>query len=123
MNFLVIGAFFGFSGVVAGAFGTHGLRGHISPEMLNIFEIGVRYQIYHALALLVTGFLADRSPSFLIFTTGCLFISGTIIFSGTLYILSLTNIRWWGAITPLGGFVLLVGWICLMCNSWSTTSR
>ncbi len=114
-----MGALMGFVGVAAGAFGTHGLRDRISPEMLNIFEIGVRYQMYHALALLATGWLADRSPSLPVHLAGWLFIGGIVIFSGTLYVLSLTGIRGWGAVTPVGGLALLAGWACLAWAAWS----
>jgi uncharacterized membrane protein YgdD (TMEM256/DUF423 family) len=117
--FLVIGALLGFLGVAAGAFGTHGLRERLSPEMMNIFEIGVRYQMYHALALLAVGWLADRSPSLPVTLAGWLFIGGTVVFSGTLYVLSLTGVRGWGAVTPLGGLALLAGWACLMWTAWS----
>ena len=117
--FLVVGAVLGFLGVAAGAFGTHGLEEILSPEMLGTFEIGVRYQMYHALALLAAGWLADRSPSRAVNLAGWLFIGGTAVFSGTLYILTLTDVRWLGAVTPLGGLALLVGWVCLAWAAWS----
>ena len=87
--------------------------------MLGTFEIGVRYQMYHALALLAAGWLADRSPSRAVNLAGWLFIGGTAVFSGTLYILTLTDVRWLGAVTPLGGLALLVGWVCLAWAAWS----
>ncbi len=121
--FLASGALLGFLGVAAGAFGTHGLRERLSPEMLNIFESGVRYQMYHALALLAVGWLADRSPSLPVNLAGWLFIAGTVVFSGTLYVLSLTGVRGWGAVTPLGGLALLAGWVCLAWAAWSMPSR
>ncbi|MEE2840407.1 MAG: DUF423 domain-containing protein [Acidobacteriota bacterium] len=117
--FVMIGALLGFLGVAAGAFGTHGLRERLSPEMLTIFETGVRYQMYHALALLAAAWLADRSPSLPINLAGWFFITGTVVFSGTLYILSLTGVRGWGAVTPLGGLALVAGWVCLMWAAWS----
>jgi uncharacterized membrane protein YgdD (TMEM256/DUF423 family) len=117
--FLAIGAFLGFLGVAAGAFGTHGLRDRLSPDMLTIFETGVRYQMYHALALLAVGWLADRSPSLSVILAGWLFIAGTVVFSGTLYVLSMTGVRGWGAVTPLGGLALLAGWVCLAWAAWS----
>jgi len=116
--FLMIGALLGFSGVAAGAFGTHGLREKLSPEMLDIFETGVRYQMYHALALLTVAWLADRSPSQPAQLAGWFFITGTVVFSGTLYILSLTGVRGWGAVTPLGGLGLVAGWVCMMWAAW-----
>jgi len=121
--FLMIGALLGFLGVAAGAFGTHGLRERLSPEMLAIFETGVRYQMCHALALLAAAWLADRSPSLAVNLAGWFFITGTVVFSGTLYILSLTEVRGWGAVTPLGGLALVAGWVCLMWAAWSLPSR
>ena len=117
--FLAIGAFLGFSGVAAGAFGTHALRERLSPEMLDIFETGVLYQMYHGLALLAAGWLSDRSPSLPVNLAGWLFTAGTVVFSGTLYVLSLTGVRGWGAVTPLGGLALLAGWVCLAWAAWS----
>lgn len=117
--FLGLGALFGFLGVAAGAFGTHTLQEKLSPEMMNIFEIAVRYQMYHALALLAAGWLAHRSPSLATNMGGWLLIGGTVVFSGTLYVLSLSGVRVWGAITPLGGIALLAGWACLMWAVWT----
>ncbi|MDA2937769.1 DUF423 domain-containing protein [Acidobacteria bacterium AH-259-A15] len=116
--FLGIGAIFGFAAVAAGAFGAHGLRGRLSPEMMDVFEVAVRYQMYHALALLAVGWLASRSATFTVILAGWLMVAGTIVFSGTLYILSLSGVRWWGAITPLGGLALLAGWACLGWSVW-----
>lgn len=117
--FLAAGAILGFLGVAAGAFGTHGLRDRLSPEMLNTFEIAVRYQLFHALALLAVAWLAGRFPSLGVSLAGWLFVAGTLVFSGTLYILSVTGVRWLGAITPLGGAALLAGWICLIWTAWT----
>ena len=101
--FLGAGAVLGFLGVAAGAFGTHGLRDRLSPEMMNIFETAVRYQLVHALALLAVAWLAHRSPSLAVNLTGWFFVAGTLVFSGTLYVLAMSGVRWWGAVTPLGG--------------------
>ncbi|MDQ4120771.1 MAG: DUF423 domain-containing protein [Acidobacteriota bacterium] len=111
--FLALGAISALIGVAAGAFGAHGLKSRLSAEMLVIFETGVRYQMYHAFALLVVAWASSRFPGSLLSTAGWLFVIGTLLFSGSLYILSLTETRWLGAITPLGGVAFLGGWLCL----------
>ena len=111
--FLALGASSAFIGVAAGAFGAHGLKTRITPDMLAVFEVGVRYQMYHAFALIVCAWAATRWPGALVNTSGWLFVAGTIVFSGSLYALSLSGVRWLGAITPLGGLAFLAGWICL----------
>lgn len=111
---LSIGGLAALTAVALGAFGAHGLKGHLAPEMLTIFETGVRYQMYHALALLLLAALADRLPAAPVRWAGLSFVVGITIFSGSLYALSLTGIRWLGAITPLGGVSLLIGWIALI---------
>jgi uncharacterized membrane protein YgdD (TMEM256/DUF423 family) len=100
--------------VAAGAFGAHALRARLTPEHLAIFETGARYQIYHALALLAVGWAMARWPGPLPVYAGCLFVLGSIVFSGSLYILALTGVRWWGAVTPIGGVAFLAGWLCLV---------
>ncbi|MBI1875622.1 MAG: DUF423 domain-containing protein [Acidobacteria bacterium] len=110
---LLVAALAGFIGVALGAFGAHGLRGRLSPEMLAAFETGVRYQTYHALALFATGLLMARTGGRLIQTAAWLFVAGIVLFSGSLYALSLTGRSTFGAITPFGGLALLVGWACL----------
>lgn len=107
------GALSAFLGVAAGAFGAHGLRSRLDAEMLAVFEVGVRYQMYHALALLMTAWAASRWPGVATHAAGFLFIAGTVIFSGSLYLLSLSGLKWLGAITPLGGAAFLAGWLCL----------
>lgn len=94
------------------------LKGRLSSDMLNIFEIGVRYQMYHALALLAVAWVYTRWPSALVVGSGWLFIVGTVLFSGSLYLLSVSGIRWLGAITPLGGIAFLGGWLCLAWAVW-----
>lgn len=111
--FFIAGALSAFIAVGAGAFGAHGLKTRISPDMLAVFEVAVRYQMSHALALLAVAWAFTRWPGTLISTGGLLFIAGTVIFSGSLYVLSLTGIKWLGAITPIGGLAFLAGWICL----------
>jgi len=105
--------------VALGAFGAHGLRARIVPDMLLTFEIGVRYQMYHALALLAVGAVAGRLPGGTVAAAGWLFVAGTVIFSGSLYVLALTGQRWLGAVTPLGGLAFLAGWAVLAWAAWS----
>jgi uncharacterized membrane protein YgdD (TMEM256/DUF423 family) len=111
--FLVAGAVSGALGVALGAFAAHALRTRLSADMLNAFEVGVRYQIYHALALGLVGWTTTRWPGAGTTAAGWLFVAGTIVFSGTLYLLSVTGQRWLGALTPFGGAALIGGWIAL----------
>lgn len=112
--FLLLGCFSGFLSVALGAFGAHALKARLGPEMLTIFETGVRYQMYHAFALLAVGLLmAHFSQLKSLSTAGWLFLAGTVIFSGSLYILALSGVKTWGAVTPLGGVCLLAGWLTL----------
>jgi uncharacterized membrane protein YgdD (TMEM256/DUF423 family) len=116
--FFLIGAASAFVGVAAGAFGAHGLRSRLGADMLATFEVAVRYQMYHALALLAASWAQTRWPGTLAATSGWLFVAGTLVFSGSLYVLSLTGLRWLGAITPLGGLAFLAGWLCLAAACW-----
>lgn len=111
--FLRAGAVSGFISVLAGAFGAHALRDRISPEHLQAFETGARYQMYHAFALLAVAWLVSRSPSNAALWAGRLFLLGTVLFSGSLYLIALTGIGRFGLVTPFGGVALLAGWICL----------
>jgi uncharacterized membrane protein YgdD (TMEM256/DUF423 family) len=111
--FFVCGAVSAFIGVAAGAFGAHGLKQRLDADMMAVFEVGVRYQMYHAFALIATAWAISRWPGSLANGAGYLFIIGTLLFSGSLYLLSLTGIRWLGAITPLGGLGWLAAWVCL----------
>ena len=113
-TFLLIGSLVGFLGVAAGAFGAHGLRSRLSPDMLAVFETAVRYQMYHVFALLITAAVMARvGDARLLAIAGWSFITGVVLFSGSLYALALTGISGLGAITPLGGLAFLVGWACL----------
>jgi uncharacterized membrane protein YgdD (TMEM256/DUF423 family) len=112
-TFLLVGSVAAFLAVALGAFGAHGLRGRLSPEMLAIFQTGVQYQMYHALALLATGLMMARVSGWLIQTAGWCFAAGIVIFSGSLYALALTGVTILGAITPIGGLAFLAGWACL----------
>lgn len=111
--FTILGALSALIGVGAGAFGAHGLRERLDAAMLATFETGARYQMYHALALLAVAWASTRWPGGLTTAAGWLFVAGTVLFSGSLYALSLSGVRWLGAITPLGGLAFLGGWACL----------
>ena len=116
--FFLVGSISALIAVGLGAFAAHGLKGRLTTEMLNAFEVGVRYQMYHALALLAVAWALSRWPRAEITVAGWLFIAGTIIFSGSLYLLSLTGVRWIGAITPIGGVAFLLGWLSLVWGVW-----
>ena len=114
--FFTLGAISAFIAVALGAFAAHGLKARLSPDMLATFEVGARYQMYHALALLVVGWACTRWPGGATTASGWLFVAGTLLFSGTLYALALSGERWLGAITPIGGVAFLAGWLSL---AWS----
>jgi uncharacterized membrane protein YgdD (TMEM256/DUF423 family) len=116
-TFLFVGALAGFLAVAFGAFGAHALRSRLTPEMLGVFETGVRYQMYHALAILAVGAILARSGGWLFSTAGWLFTAGIVLFSGSLYVLALTGVTIVGAITPIGGLLFLAGWACLIVAS------
>jgi len=110
--FFAVGGALALVGVAAGAFASHGLEGRLSADALATFETGVRYQMYHALALLAVAWLVDRGVGGGM-VAGWAFTLGTVVFSGSLYVLVLTGQRWMGAVTPLGGVAFLVGWVAL----------
>ena len=112
-TFLWIGALAAFIGVALGAFGAHGLRGRLSPESLNVFETGVRYQMYHAFGIFIVAIALTRFGGSMVRTAGWLFTLGIVVFSGSLYALELTGVRTFGAITPIGGLAFLAGWALL----------
>ena len=128
-TFLVLGAIFGFIGVALGAFGSHALRSKLTSERVATFETGVRYQMWHALALFVVviveawiprggspsfTLVGDRGGAPFLFAAGWLFAAGIVLFSGSLYALAVTHNRAWGAVTPFGGTCLLLGWGMLL---------
>ncbi|BAZ27430.1 hypothetical protein NIES4073_83490 [Kalymmatonema gypsitolerans NIES-4073] len=119
--FLSLAAILGGLSVAAGAFGSHALQEKISERSLEIFDIGTRYQMYHALALLVVALLLSRieSPPLILLASGWLFIIGITIFSGSLYALSLSGVKSLGAIAPIGGAALIAGWGALAFAAWS----
>lgn len=112
-TFYLLGALSAGLGVALGAFGAHALRARLSSERLATFETGVRYQLYHAFGLLLIAAAASAWPDSLWLTiAGWAFTAGTLLFSGSLYLLALSGQRRWGAITPLGGLAFIAGWIC-----------
>jgi uncharacterized membrane protein YgdD (TMEM256/DUF423 family) len=113
MGWVAIGAIAGGIAVALGAFGAHGLKTRVDAELLVIFETGVRYHMYHALALLAVGWAATRWPGAAVTTAGWAFLVGIVVFSGSLYLMTFTGARWLGAITPIGGVAFLVGWVSL----------
>ncbi|HYY62415.1 MAG TPA: DUF423 domain-containing protein [Burkholderiales bacterium] len=116
--FFIIGSVSAFLAVALGAFAAHGLKSRLEPAMLATFETGVRYHMYHALALLAVGWACTRWPGTAANASGWLFIAGTVLFSGSLYALALTGTRSLGAITPFGGAAFLAGWLCLAWAAW-----
>ncbi|MCY3845216.1 MAG: DUF423 domain-containing protein [Acidobacteria bacterium] len=100
-------------GVLVGAFGAHGLRDRVTADMLAVFETGVRYHLIHGLAVLAVAWAASRWPNAWIGAAGWLFAAGIVVFSGSLYILAISGVRWWGAVTPIGGVCFLAGWAAL----------
>lgn len=117
-TFLMLAAFFGFTGVALGAFAAHGLKNRLSPEYLAIFHTGVLYQLIHALAILGVAVLAAQLPGRLMTMVGWSFALGIVLFSGSLYVLTLTGISKLGIITPFGGLAFLVGWALLGLTAW-----
>jgi uncharacterized membrane protein YgdD (TMEM256/DUF423 family) len=112
-GFVVMGALLAAAAVAAGAFGAHALAARLTPERLATWETAARYHMYHALALVLLGAVAQRWPSPLLQLAGWLFVAGVTIFAGTVYALALGGPRWLGAITPLGGLALIGGWLAL----------
>lgn len=111
---ILLGALGGLTGVLLGAFGAHALRDRFDDYSMRVFETAVQYQFYHSLALVVVGILMlSATNTGLLRVSTVMFASGIVLFSGSLYLLSFTGIRWLGAVTPLGGFAFIVGWSCL----------
>ncbi len=112
-HWIVFGSIMAGLSVVMGAFGAHGLRDRLAPEMLQIYEIGARYQMYHALALIAVGLVQIKIDHPMLNIAGWCFVIGTVIFSGTLYALAITGQRWLGMITPVGGAIFILGWAAM----------
>ena len=117
---IILGALIAGSAVLFGAFGAHGLKTRISIEDLNIFETAVRYQMYHALGILIFGVMGYFIPHETLIIPAWFLIVGVIIFSGSLYLMIFTQERWLGAITPIGGFFLVIGWIIFTINIYKS---
>lgn len=112
--FLIFGALAAGLAVVAGAFGAHALENVVTAQRLQTFETAVRYQMYHALALLLVGWMLVQQPATSLTWSAGLFAAGILIFSGSLYVLVLTDTPWLGAVTPIGGLAFIAGWSCLL---------
>jgi uncharacterized membrane protein YgdD (TMEM256/DUF423 family) len=113
-TFWTLGCVLGLLAVAAGAFGAHALRARLGADMLAVWETAARYQMYHALALLVVAFAAGRTGGGGWAAAGWLFTAGIVVFCGSLYLLAFTGTRWLGAITPIGGLCFLAGWAALL---------
>jgi uncharacterized membrane protein YgdD (TMEM256/DUF423 family) len=116
--FFALGSLSGLVAVALGAFAAHGLKARLAPELLAAFEVGVRYQMVHALALLGVAWATTKWPGTAAHAAGWLFVAGSVLFSGSLYVLALTGTRWLGAVTPFGGAAFLAGWACLAWSAW-----
>ena len=116
--FLMLAAFFGFTGVALGAFAAHGLKNRLTEQYLAIFHTGVTYQLVHTLALFGVALLLAHLPGRLVAWAGGFFALGIVLFSGSLYVLTLTGISKLGIITPIGGAAFLAGWLCLGLAAW-----
>lgn len=116
-TFLVIGALAMALGVILGAFGAHGLKNKLTPDLLAVYHTGVEYHLYHALGLILVGVLINQFPQVSgLQLGGWLLLAGILIFSGSLYVLAISGVRWLGAITPIGGLAFIAGWVWI---AWS----
>ncbi len=117
--FITLASLSGMLAVAFGAFGAHALKARLDDYALGVFETAVQYHFYHSFALLAVGILALSQPqTMLLKSSGWLFFTGIVVFSGSLYLLSITGVRWLGAITPLGGLAFIAGWACLAATGW-----
>jgi uncharacterized membrane protein YgdD (TMEM256/DUF423 family) len=119
--FFLAGSVSGFLGVALGAFGAHALKGRLSADLASVYETGVRYQLVHALALLAAAWAAAAYQNHHAQTAGWFFIAGSVVFSGSLYLLVFTGTKSWGAVTPVGGLCLLAGWLFLAVSALAPT--
>ena len=121
--FVILGSLSAFVGVALGAFGAHGLKTKVTPEMLTVWQTGVQYHLVHALGLVLIGILCQLMPeTSMVRNAGWMILSGTVLFSGSLYVMVLSDIRALGMITPLGGVAFLVGWLLIAIAAWQQTS-
>jgi uncharacterized membrane protein YgdD (TMEM256/DUF423 family) len=117
--FITLASLSGMSAVILGAFGAHALKDRLDEYAQGVFETAVQYHFYHSLALLAVGIIALQQPqTTLLKSSGWLFLLGIVIFSGSLYVLSISGVRWLGAVTPLGGLAFIAGWACLAAAGW-----
>lgn len=117
--FITLASLSGMFAVILGAFGAHALKNRLDDYAQGVFQTAVQYHFYHSLALLAVGVIALSQPqTALLRSSGWLFIIGILVFSGSLYLLSITGARWLGAVTPLGGLAFITGWACLAAASW-----
>ena len=116
--FFILGSLSACLAVALGAFAAHALKARLPADLLAVFELGVRYQMAHALALLAAGWACTRWPGGAATASGWLMVAGTVLFSGSLYLMALTGTRWLGAVTPLGGAAWLAAWLCLAWAAW-----
>jgi uncharacterized membrane protein YgdD (TMEM256/DUF423 family) len=121
-RWVLIGATLAGLGVAAGAFGAHALAGHVTPDRIEVFAAGARYQLAHGLALLFVGLASARSPDLRWTVAGWLFTVGSVVFAGSLYLLVLTDTPWLGAVTPLGGACFLAGWVAVIAAAARSSS-
>ena len=119
-TFLLLGSVSAFLAVALGAFAAHGLKDKLSPEMLGVFEVGVRYHLYHSLALFVVAWIGSQYPEVNSSPAGWLFAAGIVLFSGSLYAMSVSGTRWLGIVTPFGGICFLGGWIWIAWGVWKS---
>jgi uncharacterized membrane protein YgdD (TMEM256/DUF423 family) len=113
-TFFILGSVFGMMAILAGTFGAHGLEQTVTPSLLQTFDTGVRYHMYHALALIGVAWACEHFGGKLPVAAGWLFVIGIIVFAGSLYLLAITGARWLGMITPIGGVAFIVGWLLLI---------
>lgn len=121
MNFLLVSSISGLLAVLLGAFGAHGLKGKLSADMLGVYETAVQYHFWHTLALFGVAILIQQGlQGAAVKASAYLFLVGMLIFSGSLYVLAISGIKWLGAITPIGGLLLIAGWASLAVAAYKT---
>ena len=117
-EWVIAGAVCAMVGVALGAFGAHGMSGWVAPDLLVIWETGARYQMYHAFGMFAVAIVAGQWPQSPASMAGWAFLAGVVLFSGSLYLMALTGIRLFGAITPLGGVAFIIGWATIGWSAW-----
>ena len=121
-TFLILGTVSALIAVGMGAFGAHGLKAMLTPEMLAVYKTGVTYQMWHALGLILIALLRQQNKGKLLIWAGWFMFAGIILFSGSLYLLAILNTKWLGMITPLGGVAFLIAWILVVIFAWQQNS-